>query len=189
MHTGIVLKNYLPKKYMLSVLDPQLGRIEAVVSQWRLLDRIAHGARIQYQPVQKGSLYRLDGFEIIDAPFFWARTDLLFFHHMLELVYFFVPLHITVTAVFNLLVKIYTLEELSDNIKRFIICHFFCLLGLYPENAPRYFPALFSLISSSSEIILSEVEKLDKQELNNWIKACIQLHPYAHRLKTLNFLT
>ncbi len=189
MNTGIVLKNYLPHKYKLSVLDCNLGRIEALVRNKKIIESLAHGAHIEYMPIVQQPFYCLEGLELIDSPFIWAVQDLAFFHHMLEIAYFFLPLHAPMPTIFELFVTIYNLKALSEYEKKLIICKFFAVIGIYPDNAHTYFPALFSLISSSRDIILNEVEMIHTHELTAWIKACIAVHPYAHRFKTTAFLT
>ena len=73
IHTGIVLKHYVPQKNMCAVLDSALGRITGVLMH----DYISAGSIVQYVLVQKKDRYFMEQIEFIHMPLFLARSEML----------------------------------------------------------------------------------------------------------------
>ncbi len=183
MHTGIVLRNYLPRSFKLALFDQEWGHIQAIIYRKGILEHIMHGSIITYSGVQRQSIFVLEGVELIDAPFKWALYDLVFFHSLLEIIYYFAPPHAYISHLFAFMIRIYTTTDITEKEKKIVLCQLFALLGVYPEDASITFPTLFLLISSSSNIMLNKsLDMVSLNELDNWIKQCIAMHPHAQKI-------
>ncbi len=184
---AIVLKTYLPAKHKLCLLDDQLGKIMAVPNR----DDIGYGAFILYQAREQNGFYFMYAIEIIDLPLMLGKDDILFVHHVLELCYFFVPLHEQIPGLCHLLIKLYNCEKIVNNIqaKKIFLFQFFAALGLYPEGARFQTPYFHQLAAASIDnIALYPIDLMIEQELDNWLLSCIALHPCTHNFKTVHFL-
>lgn len=184
---AIVLKTYLPQKYKLCVLDSDLGKVMTVPNR----SDIGNGALILYFPREQQMLYFMHGIEIIDSPLMLAKEDILFIHHVLELCYFFVPIGERVPQLFVLLMALYTSQTLLHTIiaKKVFLFQFFACLGLYPEGARFQTPYFHQLaMASIDNIALSPIDLVIEQELDEWLRSCIALHPCTHNFKTVHFL-
>lgn len=188
---GIILRTYVPHKHKLSVLDSALGRIECVPQSAKMVHRLRHGSHITYTLRAWRHVYTIYDVDILSMPDYWAQHDLLFLHHVLELSLYFSPLHSECNSLFQLIMLLYTSADTfcSSFYKKVFLCKFFGILGVYPVEYKRDI-FLFRLISNPiNSNFDTEVETIAEERLRRWILACIIIHPYAHKLKTLNFLT
>jgi len=81
--TGIILKKDFSKNFQIFLLDSQLGKIIVTPNT----DNLCVGAIIQYQRAQKrNAIFSID---TIALPIALAKDDILFLHHILELIRFF----------------------------------------------------------------------------------------------------
>lgn len=184
-HTGIILKNYSPFKQKVSIFDSILGRIEALLEQnsLRYPCVVSYGALFSYY-IQSTTttLYRLTQVEIVNIPFDMAKHDIYFLHHILELCYYFLPLHTPQPILFEMLDILFKKSYCN---KPMILLRFFGELGLYPEDVPFEKTYFHYLLYSPLEIIMKE--KLDDMQLKmlqSWLMRCIAMHPYKNKFKT-----
>lgn len=126
---GILLKNYSPKKEKFSIFDSLLGRIEATIKINHKTQVVHNGTLFSYtvEPSHK-SIYSLNNIEILNVPFNLAKQDIYFFHHMLELCYYFLPLQIAYPAIFELIDLAF--NHIVNN-KPIILLRFFTSLGIF----------------------------------------------------------
>lgn len=191
VHEGIVLRTYIPKKQKLAILDKKLGRIECVPQNQKSAYRLSHGAYVSYALRAWHAQYLLHDPNILDLPFYWAYENFLFFHHVLELCYYFLPIDGQSADIFELIYILYDRPKLLQTTlsRKIFLCRFFWKLGIYPYNAESFDSCLFSLISGPLDSNLSIAdEKIAHQHIQKWLLACVNTHPYAHRLKTIDFL-
>lgn len=184
---GILLKKYTPKKEKISVLDNSLGRIEATVKM-NQIQALNHGALFSYtiESVHT-NLYCINNIEILNVPFTLAKQDIYFFHHLLELCYYFLPLDIAYPSIFELIDTAF--NHILNN-KPIILLRFFTSLGIYPEELPFEKTYFLHLLSCPLQIILKE--KLDDRQLKmleSWLLRCIEMHPYKKNFKTNYFVS
>ncbi len=188
---GIVLRSFMPYKHKISVFESSLGRIEGMVSHPSVLEKALHGALVQFRVEEVQNFYRFQDFELIALPAAWVNDDILFLHHVLELTDFFVPLGEFSQELGQLFCLLYAECPLNnvELFKRIFVCRFFLLLGIYPENAEMYEKDFFRLLSGSLDSMLEQAwDRTLLKNLNRWLEGCVQVHPYAHRLKTIAFL-
>ncbi len=182
-HVGILLRKYTQTKEKSSIFDAYIGRLEAII-QSPHVHLLHHGTVFSYYPTPKyNNIYLLTEIEIIHTPFHLARENINFLHHLLELCYYFLPLHSEHAAVFELVEK--TLSRPIEN-KLLLLFRFFTLVGFYPENVPFEKSYFLRLLSYPLETILKE--KLDDEQLKmleSWLLQCVELHPEKKRFKTI----
>ncbi len=183
---GIVLKKLSLHK--VALLDTRVGRVDAVAIKPPGL-----GALIQYTVErEKGSLYFLERCSIVDWPFFLGRSDILFWHHVLELCYYFMPVGSDAPQLFELLSFLYTVDKESRwgiQAKKLYLFRLLSSIGIQVES-PRI-PAIklhqfmtMGLAHMSEEVVEDESEKI----LDEWLRVCVAEHPAIEQFKTIHFL-
>lgn len=198
LHHGIVIQSHMPYKHKCTILDRRLGMIECLFNKQPVMQRVHHGMFIEYSLVEeqtsRGVLYRLDTITILATPQPWAAEDLDFLHHFLELVRHFVVFSQPNTRVFEVIMMLFKPNPLIDNphlFKKWLLCHFFVSLGIYPENHDSFDNQLISLISSPGQTMvkIDQNDILKEAEFSRWLVGCIAYHPQCDLLKTVSFLT
>lgn len=170
MNQGFVLKNFYPLKQKLLLLDSELGAIEAVVMGQNISQRLSVGSLLAYQIEERQPLPWVSAINIIDMPFAWAREDILFLHHLLEIIQHFAPLGQTQPHIYHLLTGLYANEvRSSQQYKKQILAQLFLMLGLPSVESPQ-------------------PHTLTPAELDIWLIRCVQEHPYHGLFKTVHFL-
>lgn len=135
LHTAIILRSASAMRSTAVLLDETLGKIEGIIIQ-RPSQQLFHGAFITCGLKKRGVRYLVNDIRIIDAPHYWARENLLFFHHILELCQSFLPWDKEPGKVFELVKLLYTHpEEISSaHDQKLFLEHFFETIG-YSEAA------------------------------------------------------
>src|SRR5690349_6755457 len=94
--TGIVLKNYMPNKQAVCILEQ--GRGKASYSTYAI-ESLRVGSLVRYT-VHNNSMQDI---ALIDLPLSLAKTDLMFFHQAIELCYYFMPFDMDMPEAFILM--------------------------------------------------------------------------------------
>jgi hypothetical protein len=184
-HEGIVLKNYQPKKEKVAVLDVHAGKIECFMPAQP--KEVHVGSLLHYFPTKVGALYALQNVEVIHVPLALARHDLYFFHTILELCYYFLPLDAPTDSLFSL---IYFLLYNYENVrtaeqKKIFLLRFFVQVGMYPEQEYGLDECMHYLLSGPVEVIFKMNVRIPEQELERWLESCIETHPQKAKFKTM----
>ncbi len=171
MDQGFVLKNFYPSKQKLLLLDHQHGCIEAVVmNQASTIHRLCTGSLIAYHLEERQSLPWANAINILDMPFAWAREDILFLHHVLEIVQQFSAPGQTQPHIFALLTSLYSNPVRSSRLfKKQLLAQLFLIFGLPSTERPQ-------------------PHTLNSAELDIWLMQCLSEHPYYELFKTTHFL-
>lgn len=159
-NTAIVLKTFFPIEHKVLVLDKKLGKLFLVYKK-NDIARLCNGAIFEYNIAHDKSKNIISECDIIKFPL--VGEDILFFHHILELYNFFIPIGYTYCELFDLLYSLYSLleqKELAVKDKKIFLYQFFVLLGICPLGLK------------------------DEKFLQEWINTCINSHPNANLLKT-----
>lgn len=191
IHQGIVLRTYIPYKQKLSVLDAELGRIDCIPQNKKIADRLFHGAYISYVVKPWGMHYIAYDISLLEGPTYLSQKDFLFFHHLLELCFYFLPVHSQERPIFELVKIAYTHPKMlrTELSQKIFLCHFFRYLSIYPGNIHSYSASFFRLISGPFDSkVNAEDEKKVHLDLQRWLLSCVSTHPYAQRIKTMDFL-
>lgn len=185
--TGLVLKTHFPKKRTITVLEKQGGLAHYITKT----EDICAGTLIQYQVDTGLALPCLRAMEKIALPLIRARDDILFFHHILELCYYFVPVASHMPEVYMLIEPFVMQEHTLKNVaeKKFFLVNLFRAFGITPEHENTH-AALYayqygiSVDSTGSNTLELDIERV----VDAWLLQCLSLHPYADQFKTMHFL-
>lgn len=185
--TGIVLKKHFPRKQTITVLDKVWGkRIGVPPTQ-----DICLGSLISYTTNQSTNVVFMHSLERHAVPLSLARNDLLFFHQVLELCYYFIPLQSPAPDVFHLVSllcydRAVTLKPLQ---KKVFLAKLFALLGVHPDEQKFQHDYFHYLRHGSIDTLTDQVLHLGiENTLDSWLRACISLHPYRNSFNTYHFL-
>lgn len=183
---GIVVKNFYSSACKYVILDKQHGRLECIAQE-----NIVIGSLLHYSLAYKRTLYVINDIQVLYVPLSLGSIDLLFFHHVLELIYYFAPLGSCVVGVFDLISFLYTAEDMVNNVKfkKFFLFKLLTILGVTPQW--EVFKAEYISFFHSMEYLSFNDELLDtmrEKELDKWLWMCISQHPYIKEFKTVHFL-
>ena len=176
----------------LSLLDRLEGRIDLrAESVGKKYAQPIRGACIAYVPGTPRGKPIAQAIEIVAMPFKVAKLDILFYHHILELVYEFLPLGALGTDVFYLVTLLYTVSDMvkTAHAKKLFLIRLFDLLGLHPHSEQFHGPEFHTIVARPIDTLLQENIDLKMQEyIHAWLDDCIKTHPMIDSLKTVHFL-
>lgn len=158
-HKGIVVRARSAYKRTLIILDQHLGKVECLGAYDQ---SFSHGALLEYTIHKKGIRYMVKDVKLHSVPLEWARDNVMFFHHVLELCNAFIPWDSHCEGTFRLLSLLYTHPEkiTSPGAQQQFLSAFFQQVGVHPE------PGQYTT--------------------QQWLEACINEYPGV--LKTAGFL-
>lgn len=190
-HTGIILKNYIPKKHKLSMVDKELGKVEVLINDVSLFSKLCHGAVIHYYPVPYGTLYKISEIEIIAVPFGCARENIFFLHHVLELCYHFFPQGYVDKNFFETLLFLIESEGLVQNQHKLLFLFRIMIMvgGVSELKEQDYAQVSMLAMCPLEELLNTVVSERECVIVRQIIFDCIARHPYVAGFKTLAFLT
>lgn len=184
---GIILKKNELSSNKIIILDKIQGRIECVTSGIHL----SPGSLISYTLQQRGFIYFMSNIDLLYIPLSLARTDMLFFHHVLELIYYFVYAGNPSEEIFDLCAFLYTTEHptITMQYKKIFLFKLLAIMSIFPEVTDLHTQQLQYLatldIKKLSEITLNSSHE---KELDRWLWCCVWQHPYVKEFKTVHFL-
>ena len=187
LHTGIVLRNFSPKKQKLALIDDRLGRIDGAF----FVAKVHTGALLSYHVSGTPGRYMVDQLNMLDAPLSLARQDILFLHHALELCYYFIPIGSCIQGIFNLLQLLYAADSVSWDItaKHIFLFHLFLQLGMHPEGYRLPASLLEQLLATSPTSLQgTKLSDVDKKIIRTWLQHCLMQHPDVAQFNTVHFL-
>ncbi len=185
---GIVLRNYYPYKQKISLFDKEHGRIDATLIKHRsgVLQQLNNGTVLRYTIGEQSTISKIHDVEIMTIPFELAKHDLNFFHHILELSYYFLPPNAAAPDTFDLIMYLFNTAAHTFN-KHLILFRFFISLGIYPENIPFKKSYFTHLASQGLEAFFKEkLDEIHHKVLESWLLQCIAMHPYKDHFKTIS---
>jgi hypothetical protein len=184
---GIILRknNILPHKMV--ILDKVQGKIECVAST----PSLCAGSLITYNVKKQGTTYFISDSTLIYIPLSLASHDMLFFHHVLELIYYFTHVGSCSQEIFDLLAFLYSAEHalMSMQTKKFFLLKLLHSTGNIPETNQ----VLIKLTTQLNTIGIEELNNViltvpQEKELDRWLWCCVWQHPYVNEFKTIHFL-
>lgn len=184
---GIILrKNELsPTKFIL--LDKLQGKIECVSST----PCLSAGSLITYNIKKQGQINFISDSTLVYIPLSLAQTDMLFFHHVLELIYYFTNVGNCAQEVFDLLAFLYSTDhaEMTIQFKKFFLLKLFTCMGSVPEMSQARTQSITRLNALSiQQLMMMIISVSDEKELDRWLWCCVWQHPYVNQFKTIHFL-
>ena len=178
MNKGIILKNLYPQKNKLIILDSKLGKIECITTD--KLD-LSVGLLVHYFLENKKNYYFIKTLDLIDVPYGIVKSDILFFHHVLELCYYFIPygscFDESALKIFNFLKKFFCKKNIFYNLfsKKLFLYKLFCLIGITPEE-------------NFYKLKKNNIDNILEKDLDLYLLGCVKIHPSWNSFKTINFL-
>jgi len=206
--SGIVLRPFTPSAHKFCVLTQRYGKITLVVLNAQSARCLRQGAIISFLISEKNdSFYTTDRAEIIFIPLPQENHDLYWLHHLLEVCYFFLPMHEPIEEYFIVVSNgIYWMHNHNFTwaqwqvIKKVNIVVLMSLLGFAP---PLHLQPSARIIHKTLLWFIDfqkgqKVEFLSQHHdvfaavsvdhLDVWLLECLQSHPRATVFKTLPFV-
>lgn len=183
---GIILRKNELSPYKITLLDKIRGKIESVTSDIQ----ISVGALITYNLRQKGSTYFVADAHLIYIPLSLAKTDMLFFHHVLELIYYFTQVGNN-EIIFDLIAFLYSTEhaDMTVQTKKIFLLQLLSRMGSVPElNHARSERIMHLTTMSMKQLNGITISSADEKELDRWLWCCVWQHPYVNEFRTVHFL-
>lgn len=186
MRHGIVLRSFLPARHGCLLFDSTEGVMSCTILARPGTFPLVHGAII------KGEKYEQDRFsfknaQLVALPAPWVLEDILFLHHMLEMVGVFVLPGEVVPEILHLLRCLYRPipEHVeSESYKLIILGSFFVAIGMHQEQSREDPLYLISQLQSTNV----DKRSMYRFSLARWITRCVESHPSARFFKTHSFL-
>ncbi len=185
-NTGILLRNFSPKKNKLALIDDQLGRVDAA-----FFSGIYHtGSLLNYRLSGMPGRYLIEQASMIDSPLCLARTDILFLHHILEVCFYFIPIGSCIQGIFNLLQLLYAAESVDWDLtaKQFFLFRLFTQLGMHPAAYRLPASLLEQLHAAAYANEQPQLADADKKIIRTWLQHCLMQHPDVAQFNTTHFL-
>jgi len=185
---GIILRKNELLPYKIVLLDKIQGKMECINAHATL----PIGALITYNIKKQGSTHFISDSTLIYVPLVLASQDVLFLHHILELMYYFTTIGNCSARLFDLFAFLYSREHTPFTIqeKKFFLFKMLNSIGNIPEinnHTTKLISYLNTItIEQLDTIILSTI---DEKALDRWLWCCIWQHPYVNEFKTIHFLS
>lgn len=185
---GIVLKR-LNSPYKIALLDQERGRVDGIVTKAPCVGSLLHYSIER----ERGNYIYLSQCTITNLPFMLARQDILFWHHVLELCFYFIPIGYRIDSLFELLEFLYTVDitiRWDVRSKKLYLFKLLAAIGLY-DVLPQLVPE--SRVNQLLALPLNHImhEQLDEKSekvVNEWLRTCIAEHPQMGDFNTVHFL-
>lgn len=184
---GIILKKNQPYHHKMVILDKIQGKIECIST----LPAFSVGTLITYNLCSEKATYFINHCTLVYSPLTLAQTDILFFHHILEIIYYYTPIGSDVTTIFDLLAFLYTTEttKITTIFKKMFLLKLFMYMGVVPENNNYHTDSISSLSTITNEQLINiNLNSFNEKELDKWLWSCVWQHPYVNEFKTVHFL-
>jgi hypothetical protein len=124
------------------------------------------------------------------VPFAFARDDIFFLHHILELCYYFLPEEGAAPEVFDLLVYCIAegKHEKIRSRRSLVLAKLFLLFGMYPEH-----DILCAYMEKVMDVPLDRFFDVPcdgtmESLLRRWVWSCIITHSHREQFKTVRLL-
>ena len=185
--SGIILKQF-HSPYKVALIDSEIGRIDGIS-----LKPLCVGASIGYAiSRQTASHIFITNISLSYLPFSLARSDLLFWHHVLELCYYFVPIGNHVHHLFQLLQFLYTVDNAvhwSMSAKKLFLLKLLSIIGWNVELSPKKSAQINTLtMIPLSDVMHMMLDCQDEKTIDEWLQRVVAEHPALAKFKTLDFL-
>lgn len=173
---------------MIVVLDAEAGKIRCLPDGMPL----CVGDLLTYYVTKKRQLLTLCALDRIALPLTLAHTELLFFHHVLEICNYCILPGMSMPGVFSLLEALYKtpVQQVNVTFKKCFLAKLFVLLGMYPEGPLGRHASFYTLIALPLDSIPNEAMLDDiGDRLHVWLRSCVLEHPQMQNFNTIHFLT
>ena len=145
--TGTVLKNYLPAKYKVAILNERGERFEALSILPASIEKLRPGYSINYNLVPGVTIAKLVDVEIVSIPKSISYESLQFLHQFLELCILTIPegqIAIEAVGLLNILLHCNSDDWLFSQ-RRLLICGLLGSVGFYPELSVNEYDLVYKM--------------------------------------------
>jgi hypothetical protein len=184
---GIVLKTFFTSQCKIALLDSTYGKIVAVPTT----EQICNGALVRYMLDRRINTYHARSIEQHALPLTFDHANLFFYHHVLELCYYFIPLDSGPSNLFDVVQQLCYLdtEYISYRYKILFLVRLFLIFGMHTEIPHGQWPLLKKVFATDIDsIILETIDLSTIDEMRQWLQGCLAHHPLLKKFKTLQFL-
>ena len=174
---GIILRIYSHSDNSVILCTKHYGNIIA-----RFVDaKVKHpGSIIHASLEKKGSSWRVSNIETVHSDHAWDSEMLEWYHHILELYYFYIPQEQPMDELFDQLYMLsHSTKELAGNRWRAFVLSFIRYTG---EPVPN------SVYQAMSSCLHDSCSSEQKKLIDTWIVSFIKKHPCYSRFNTKNIL-
>ncbi len=208
---GFVLKRFLPNKNKISILTQTLGKIEIILRPTERTSQLWPGMLLAFYPLVQNKqwstgnkIFFAQNLEIMMFPYYNNVLSMEWIHQLLEICYYFSPLHNPANEIFRHLYNSFNIEVLKKHfnnelfiIKKIYIIKLLELLGFYPKKDLIIYLSLYQELCSmyidyldkdKAKLLknnLQKVETIQIEKMDNWIKESLSSHPNFKFFKTL----
>jgi len=206
--TCFVLKRFLPNKNKLSVLTQDSGKIEIITRPINRIEELWPGMLLSCyieKELTNSKIFTAQNIEIINSPIFNSTFNIDWAHLLLEICYYFLPLHAPEPEIFELLnyalninlIDYYFFHQELNIIKKIFIVKILTYLGFYPTKNLIYYQAIYlDIIDSYINIIdknklkllqtkLQSIKIEQIKQINYWIISSLGTHQNFRQFKTI----
>lgn len=187
IHIGIIIKRHAEDDYI-RVFDKKLG----VIGGYLKGNFLPIGAMISYTINNKKNYFYFNQPELINIPEGYDHHTLLFFHHVFELCYFFIPIDSYCSQPFALMEHLYNRNVCfsTPRIRTIFLLKFMISCNMYLDNSVLHHTAIKKILESSFiEALDIPVSTEHLKEIMGWLSLCIKMHPHRDYFKTLAFFS
>lgn len=174
-------------KHIVALLDQRVGRINAISSR-----QLCVGSLLHYvvERETENAVF-ISQVTVTDLPFVLGKEDIFFWHHVLELCFYFIPLGAQADEVFELLEFLYTVNvgvQWTKQSKKIFLFKLIASVGLYSSMPALSHVRVQQLLAVKLNGIMDErLCKIDEEALDMWLKICLADHPAVKYFKTIQF--
>lgn len=184
---GIILRKDSLSPHKVVILDKVCGKIECITTK----PALSVGALITYNIRQQQSTHLVSDTSLVYVPLSLAGSDVLFLHHVLELIYYFTYVGNCTKETFDLLAFLYSIEHIPMTVqfKKFFLLKLLTSMGSVPDFNEIHTKFITKLaMVDIKEFAIITIDQLYEKELDRWLWYCIWQHPYVNEFKTVHFL-
>jgi hypothetical protein len=184
---GIILKKNHSSHYKVVILDKIRGKIECVATA----PSFSIGTLITYNIRHDRATYFISDTTLLYSPLSLAQTDILFFHHVLELIYYFTQIGNCAKDAFDLLGFLYSMEHeaITIQFKKFFLLKLLTCMGGASEINNDHTETITYLNNIDIRCINTiSIDIVNEKKLDRWLWSCVWQHPYVNEFKTVHFL-
>jgi hypothetical protein len=183
---GLVLLDERQRRYVITILDVTVGKIQAVVSRCRYTASLI-GMLVEYELIEDARGYRLQALEPVAQLHYVSYEHHQLFHQLLDIIKHVLPSEASAEEIF-MLVHEYIHHARSgavydERIIKLMMCSILYAAGFYESTNT----VVDELIQLPFECLHTRAHEVVAGELDAMIITSLQRYPHAQQLKTIHF--
>ncbi len=189
LRRAIVVRVYRPYRQSVVILTAAGEKLLAWYRSPRITRLLVPGALIAYEAEEAQGRVELRNVELLLLPRIDVREDLLFLHHVLEIIDAFMAEGSNCSAAFATIMKLYASDVEVQEDKKLFVGRLLACMGVYPPLSLDLLPLYRMITKPELESTLRETNsELVQEQLRTWLLGCLSTHPRAHTFVTIDFI-